>query len=68
MGMVLMFVCVCNAITENDIRHAVDNGSETIKQLKEKFSVGDQCGGCLTLTKQIINQQLAITACYYEVA
>lgn len=63
-----MFVCVCNAITEKDIRHAVDNGSDTVRQLKDKFAVGDQCGGCITLTKQIIDQQLAITACYYEVA
>jgi len=65
-----MFVCVCNAVTENDIRQAVDNGAETIKQLKEKFSVGNQCGGCISLTKQVLNQQLAATASatYYEVA
>ncbi|NRA83748.1 MAG: (2Fe-2S)-binding protein [Gammaproteobacteria bacterium] len=63
-----MFVCVCNAITENDIRHAVNNGNETIKQIKQKFAVGDQCGGCVSLTKQIISEQLAVNACYYEVA
>ncbi len=63
-----MFVCVCNAITEKDIRQAVDNGSETIKLLKEKFAIGNQCGGCITLSKQILSQQLATTACYYEVA
>jgi len=63
-----MFVCVCNAVTENDIRQAVNDGSETIKQLKEKFGVGSQCGGCITLTKQVLNQQLAATANYYEVA
>ena len=63
-----MFVCVCNAVTENDIRQAVNNGNETIKQLKEKFAVGGQCGGCITMTKQILNEQLAMTACYYEVA
>ena len=63
-----MFVCVCNAITENDIRQAVDDSNDTIKQIKQKFAVGDQCGGCISLAKQVINQQLALAVCYYEVA
>jgi len=63
-----MFVCICKGITEQDIRDAVNNGADTFKSIKEQLAVSTQCGGCVTHAKQIINEQLAETATYYQVA
>lgn len=67
-GIVFMYVCICKGITDKDIRDAVDNGDQTIKHLKERFAVGSQCGGCITIAKQVLSEQLAETATYYQVA
>jgi len=66
--MTFMFVCICKGITEQNVRDAVDSGSQNIKLLKEQLAVGSQCGTCVTHAKQLINEQLAATATYYQVA
>jgi len=63
-----MFVCICKGITEQNIRDAVDNGSESFKHLKQQLAVGSQCGSCVSDAKKLINEQLALTATYYQVA
>ena len=63
-----MYVCICKGITDKDIRDAVANGSETIKCLKDRLAVGSQCGSCVSDAKQLINEQLAASATYYQVA
>lgn len=68
MRIVIMFVCVCKGITDKDIRQAVNNGDQSIKSIKEKFGVASQCGGCATLAKEIIDEQLIANAQFYQVA
>lgn len=63
-----MYVCICKGITDQDIREAINNGSESFKSLKEELAVSSQCGSCVTHAKQILNEQLAATASYYQVA
>lgn len=68
MRIVIMFVCVCKGITDKDIRDAVNRGEESIKSIKETLGVASQCGGCFTLAKQIVDNQLSDNASYYKVA
>ncbi len=68
MRIVLMFVCVCKGITDKDIREAVNQGDQSIKSIKETLGVASQCGGCVTLAKQIIDKQLIENASFYQVA
>lgn len=63
-----MYVCLCKGITDQDIKEAVYNGLDTIKDLKNKFAVGSQCGGCISVVKQVLNKELADNARYYQVA
>ncbi|MDP2562019.1 (2Fe-2S)-binding protein [Psychrobium sp. 1_MG-2023] len=63
-----MYVCVCLGITDTDIRNAVKDGGETMRCLKEKFAIASECGGCVPLAKQVLNQELAATSDYYQVA
>ena len=42
-----MYVCVCNAITEEQLRRAIADGARTLDDLREALGLGDQCGKCL---------------------
>ncbi len=50
-----MYVCVCNAVTERQIHHAVKNGADTVKQLKNTLGVGADCASCASCAKACIN-------------
>ena len=54
-----MYVCVCNVVTDSDIRKAVDSGVHNIKQLRRTTGCGDTCGKCEELAVEIL--QLALT-------
>lgn len=42
-----MYVCVCNAITEEQVRRAIAAGANNLDDLCEALGLGDQCGKCL---------------------
>lgn len=51
-----MYVCVCNAVTERDVFHAIDNGATTVKALSRELGVGTQCGACISCTKECLSK------------
>ena len=42
-----MYICICNAVTEKQIRQAIAEGAETVTQLREKLDVTAECGMCI---------------------
>lgn len=56
-----MYVCVCNAVSDSDIRNAVDNGVSTMRQLRQKTGCASTCGCCKELAVEILQQSLADT-------
>ena len=42
-----MYVCVCKAVTESDIKNAVKDGANCLHHLKTKLGVSVQCGSCI---------------------
>ncbi len=40
-----MYVCLCSALTENDIRLRLQGG-ESLAELKCRTGAGDSCGSC----------------------
>ncbi|MGY5453280.1 bacterioferritin-associated ferredoxin [Agarivorans sp. MS3-6] len=63
-----MFVCLCHGITEKQIQEAVQQGCESLTDVREKHGVASQCGKCAKMAKAIINKELDITPKYYQVA
>jgi len=61
-----MYVCLCNAVTDTQIREAVDQGHTSLQAMKEKLQVSTSCGACACEVDKIIeersNQNLASTA------
>lgn len=41
-----MYVCLCNAITDHDIRRAATDGVRTFAELQNRTGCSDCCGCC----------------------
>ena len=54
-----MYVCICNAVTDSDIRKAVDSGVHNMKQLGQATGCGTTCGCCREIAVEILQQTLA---------
>jgi bacterioferritin-associated ferredoxin len=52
-----MIVCVCNAITEKEVRDAANKGARTPEAAYETYGCEPQCGCCLHYAQEIIDEQ-----------
>jgi bacterioferritin-associated ferredoxin len=41
-----VYVCICNNVTEGDIKKAVQNGARTLDCLVSRLAVSTCCGQC----------------------
>jgi bacterioferritin-associated ferredoxin len=53
-----MYVCVCNAVTDSDIRQAVNDGARNIRHLKKMTGCSERCGCCKAQAEEILKQSL----------
>jgi len=49
-----MYVCICNRVTDSDIRRAVQNGTSQLKRLQRRLQFGSDCGSCLEEAQQCL--------------
>jgi bacterioferritin-associated ferredoxin len=52
-----MIVCVCNAITEKEVRAAASKGSRTPEAAYATYDCEPQCGCCLDYAQEIIDDE-----------
>ena len=57
-----MFVCICNAVTESQIRQAVDEGAVTMADLKQRLAVASCCGCCAEQADEVLHKRLLAIA------
>ena len=41
-----MYICLCNAVTDHDIRREAADGVQTFAELQARTGCGDCCGCC----------------------
>lgn len=41
-----MYVCVCKAVTERQVKQAVQEGAASIRDLRHRLGVTGDCGRC----------------------
>lgn len=41
-----MYICVCKAVTERQIREAIGEGARSLKDLRRKLGITEECGQC----------------------
>jgi bacterioferritin-associated ferredoxin len=66
-----MFVCLCNGITESQIRAAAANGVDSLDELRDRLGVASQCGQCSEMALSVLAERPAMDAAedlYYAAA
>ena len=53
-----MYVCVCHAVTDKDIRKAVDRGACSLFDVQNELPVGSCCGRCEDTARSVVDEQL----------
>ena len=49
-----MYVCICNAITDGQIREAAEAGVEDLWGLQSELGVAGNCGSCRETAAEIL--------------
>lgn len=49
-----MYVCVCNAVTDSEIREAYADGARTFAALQDELAVSTCCGCCEPMVRDIL--------------
>ena len=51
-----MYVCVCNAISDSEIREAADAGARDLWDLQAALGVASNCGSCKETASEILRE------------
>ncbi len=51
-----MYVCICQAVTEKQVRDAVGQGAHSLSALREHLGVASECGKCARCAHGIIQE------------
>lgn len=49
-----MYVCICNAVTECDIRAAKQRGCRSLSELQEETGTATCCGSCADAAESML--------------
>jgi len=52
-----VYICVCNAVTDREIRQAAALGVTSLQQLKDALGVATCCGRCEGCVHQILQEE-----------
>ena len=52
-----MIICLCNGITEKDVREAARNGARSPEQAYATLDCEPQCGCCLDYAQEVIDEE-----------
>ena len=55
-----MYVCICNAITEQQILDARQQGFNTISEITQSLGVGAGCGKCLEKAEDLLMENTGV--------
>lgn len=49
-----MYVCVCKAVTDGQIREAAYNGARNLRDLRRELGVTEDCGRCAACARDCL--------------
>lgn len=49
-----MYVCICNGVTDHDIRRAVEAGCGSLAELTMRTGCGAGCGSCMEFAAELL--------------
>lgn len=51
-----MYVCVCQAVTDRQIREAAHDGARTLKDLRRDLGITRDCGRCASCARACLEE------------
>ena len=51
-----MYICVCNAITESQVKDAVESGARNLWDLQTQLGLASGCGSCKETASDILRE------------
>jgi bacterioferritin-associated ferredoxin len=54
-----MYVCVCNAVTDQEVDQAIDAGATTRQEVTRACGAGGDCGSCHRMIEERIAEKQA---------
>jgi len=51
-----MYVCICKAVTDRQIRQAAEGGARTLGDLRRELGVTADCGRCASCAHQCLKE------------
>jgi bacterioferritin-associated ferredoxin len=58
-----MYVCVCNSVTDRQLREAVEKGHDTLPKLRNELGVATSCGKCASCARQLLREIRSEASC-----
>jgi bacterioferritin-associated ferredoxin len=62
-----MYVCICNAVTDKQIRQAAESGVEDLWGLQRELGVAVGCGSCKEMASEILSESRQAKAVFEPV-
>jgi bacterioferritin-associated ferredoxin len=56
-----LYICICNAITERQVRECARSGACSVDQLASELGVGAGCGRCLECASDLLREVVSLT-------
>lgn len=53
---ITMYVCICRAVTDKQIRRAKARGLGTLEELRDELGVASCCGSCTDTVESILDE------------
>lgn len=53
-----MYVCICNAVKEQEIKRAIEAGHTSLEALQIELDVATCCGGCQPMIEDYLLEEL----------
>jgi bacterioferritin-associated ferredoxin len=57
--MACMYVCICAAVTDVELRDCIGDGARTVEEIGEACGAGTGCGSCLDTVDVLLTAELA---------
>lgn len=54
----IVYVCICNGVTDRQIREAADAGCRSVSELTMRTGCGASCGSCLDMAGDLLQRAL----------
>lgn len=54
-----MYVCICNKVTDSQIREACRQGARSVDCLSRQLNLGTCCGRCRDCAREVMQQDRA---------